>query len=161
MGHRQQEMSTIYRGSFAPIKTYVDQAWLDELNVKSRQHIISAHRCALIRIIKAHTISTDALEIIANVQQYTNWKIKVLHNTPKPLFNLWYWYNDKLDKNNFINQLKANLIAKWQSAWHNSSKERIAFDFFPNVQNRITKTWIVPSYVSHKRLQATGTSKST
>ena len=36
-GVGNKEMNIIYRGSFVPIITYAAQAWVDELNIKSRQ----------------------------------------------------------------------------------------------------------------------------
>ena len=145
VGNNMNEMNVIYMGSFVPIITYAAQAWVDELNIKSRKQIISAHWCALIRITKPYrTTSTNALEVLANVQPIMNElqteKLRscIRRSNLCSIYNTEY--NIQLDRKTVINQLKANLSAKWQSTWQNSTKGRTTFDFFPNIQNRATKT---------------------
>ena len=68
-----KKMSTIYKGAFVPVITYGSYAWIDQTNDKTRRKIISAHRCALIRITKSYkTTSTVALEVLAGIQPITH-----------------------------------------------------------------------------------------
>lgn len=72
-GVNHKAMSTIYRGTLVPIITYAVHAWLDNTGVKTKQCLIRANRCALIRVTKAYrTASTVALEVLAGIQLITN-----------------------------------------------------------------------------------------
>ena len=147
-----KEMRTIYRGAFVPIISYAAHVWLYYTNSKSRQSIISAHRCALIRVNKSYrTTSTAALEVLAGIQPTINelYIEKLRYSIRRNLIciiNGTNYSTTPQDAKASIIQLRENLAEKWQEDWQNSQWGRKTFDFFPNIKDRLSKTWVVPSY---------------
>lgn len=150
VGHKA--MRTIYRGTFVPIITYAAHVWIDKTNSKNRQCITSAHRCALIRATKAYrTVSTVALEVLAGIQPILNeiyiekLRYSIRRNIPCTIYGHEYSTTHQ-DAKASIKLLKANLHDKWQEDWDNSQWGRVTYDFFPNITERLNRTWVVPSY---------------
>ena len=114
-GVSYREMLTIYRGSFVPIINYAAYAWIDNVNSVSLRKIISAHRCALIRVTKAYrTTSTHALEVISNVApiahelQLEKLRYCIRKAIPCNIYGTIYETRDQNPKN-LIENVKADL----------------------------------------------------
>ena len=152
-GVSHRAMSTIYRGAIVPIMAYASYVWVDHINSKTQPKLNSAHRYALIRATKAYsrTTSTAALEIVANIQPIMNeiqiekLRYCIRKSLPCTIHGTNYETNQQ-DAKESMQQLKSNLLAKWQQDWSRSTWGRNTMDYFPTVRDRQTKPWVIPSY---------------
>ena len=145
-------MATIYRGSFVPVISYAAYAWTDHLNSVTIRKIIAAHRCALIRVTKSYrTTSTHALEGLANMQPVEHElpieKFRYCLRKSLPCSSYGKVYGTTVQNHKSVmEQLKADLTTKWNNTWQTSTLGRTTYDFFPSVNERKTRIWIVLTY---------------
>ena len=151
-GISHREMSIIYRGSFVRTITYAAHEWIDSVKAVNIRKIISAHRCALMRVTKAYrTTSTDALEVIANIRPIVHEihieKLRYCARRNIPCSVLRNRYNiQDINSKDIIKQAIFDLTSVWNLNWQNSSKGRDTYGFFPIILERSQKDWVVPTY---------------
>ena len=161
-GVSYREMSVVYKGSFVPIITYAVYVWMDNVNVINMRKIITAHRYALLRVTKAYrTISTDALEVVANIPpiEFALYEEKLRYCMRKSLPCVIYgknYYTENQDPQSMLANLRADNQTNWNNKWQNSIKGRVTFDFFPSLNERFEKTWIVTFYYLTQALTGHG-----
>ena len=140
-----KEMATIYRGSFVPVVSYAAYAWIDHLNSVTIRKIITAHRCALIRVTKSYrTTSTHLLKVLPNIQpiehelQIEELRYCLRKSLSCSIYGKVY---DTVVQNHkpVIQLLKTDLTTKWNDTWQTSTLGRTTYDFFPSANERKTR----------------------
>lgn len=148
-----KSMLILYRGIFEAIISYAATGWSDKVNTHHLRKLTQAQRYALLRVTKAYrTISNEALVVLVGAtpinlllqERIAVYKMK--NNISFEIGDLHYQSPNeppgKQETKELKQQIRSQIISKWQTTWENSTKGRLTYEFINNIEQRLKSQWI-------------------
>jgi hypothetical protein len=148
---------TLYNGVFLPRLAYAASIWAANTltRVKPSESVISAKRNPLLAITRAYrTVSSDALSVLAGVLPLD---LEILKRAKKEAEAVAVRSGAMTaDESTKADVLEAEFLDRWSNRWVTSEKGRWTFQWFPTVQARLLRRWVVPDHYTSQFMSGHG-----
>lgn len=136
-GYDSKTMTVLYKSIFEGILCYAAPAWAEALrNIRNRRKVLSGQRTALTSLTGAYrTTSSDALPVVAGVfpgHLLVQLREDLYENKRQPA-----------DVRRLtITEIKTLWTQRWQDEWEATPSAAWTHHFFPDVNDRLKRTYI-------------------
>ncbi|KAL7297758.1 hypothetical protein TKK_0008793 [Trichogramma kaykai] len=147
-------MRHLYVGVFLPTMLYAVTAWGDLVTDTLAKELVRMQRVALLRICRAYrTASTASLQVCTGLLPFDlesiRWRLRaqIKRGASFELYGIAFREGD--NKRQALERVETRLLDLWQERWLVTSKGEATKRFFPRIENRTGKDFIVlDHYVS-------------
>ncbi|CAB0041969.1 unnamed protein product [Trichogramma brassicae] len=160
-------ISILYRAVYVPIMLYAAGTWCDLIKSTHRKKLLQSQRKALITMTKAYTTtSTNALQVLAGAlpldllakQQF--YRFKVRKHIEFSYEDIEYRVADRDTQPNIDRQtledIDTQIRSEWSEHWRRSNDAPITKLYFPDISDRMDKTWIEADHYTNQFLTGHG-----
>lgn len=151
-GVRYHALKVLYMGTYMMVLTYAAAVWYRRWSTfVVRRGLQSTQRPSLILLTKAYrSCSTAALPVLAGVlpADLEVFRAGRLGEEGTGLV--------PKERRRVSSSIFADAVARWQESWEASEKGRELYSFFPDLRDRLSYTWVEPSFVVSQILTGHG-----